>query len=182
MQDYIEIASKNGVTLADEGECQFCDAKTKRGVHECMEIFNLGFQSIDYNDPENHMYRFFIVDAHTLQHPEIHGRWSNHFHLARLHLIFKYNVAWSYKLSPKLSDSLNQYKEQKQNEYLVSPEPLKRGTITSTDVLEVAQDEIKCKSMIRSWAMDVYEAWNTNLETINPIAQMFLDENSNSIY
>ncbi len=89
---------KNGVTLQDTGPCQFCGADTKRGVHECLEIFNPGFQDIDYANLVNHVYRFLIIDAHTLQHPEIHGRWSNHFHLTRLHLIFKYSIKWSYSL------------------------------------------------------------------------------------
>ena len=44
MQDYIDLAEKNGVKLVDFGNCQFCGAKTKRGIHECLEIFNLGFQ------------------------------------------------------------------------------------------------------------------------------------------
>ena len=103
MQDYINFTEKNGVTLLDNGKCQFCGANTKRGIHECLEIFNLGFQDIDLTKTENHMYRFLIVDAHTLQHPEIHGRWNNHFHLLRLHLIFEYKIMWTYKLSPKLS-------------------------------------------------------------------------------
>ena len=92
MQDYISFAEKNGVSLLDSGACQFCGAEVQRGVHECLEIFNLGFQQIDFSNPENHLYRFFIVDAHTLQHSEIHGRWNNHFHLTRLHLIFERNV------------------------------------------------------------------------------------------
>ncbi|MFZ1806223.1 MAG: DUF5946 family protein, partial [Cyclobacteriaceae bacterium] len=94
MQDYIALAEKNGVVLLDKGKCQFCGAHTQRGIHECLEIFNLGFQDIDFSNTENHIYRFWIVDAHTLQHPEIHGRWNNHFHLTRLHLIFKYDVQW----------------------------------------------------------------------------------------
>ena len=46
MQDYIDLARKNGVTLLDNGKCQFCGANTQRGIHECLEIFNLGFQEI----------------------------------------------------------------------------------------------------------------------------------------
>lgn len=110
MQDYIDFAAKNGVVLQNTGSCQFCGAETERGVHECLEIFNLGFQQIDFSKSPNHLFRFLIVDAHTLQHPEIHGRWNNHFHLTRLHLIFEYRVQWNYALSPKLSDHLNQYK------------------------------------------------------------------------
>ena len=81
MQDYMAIAAKNGITLLANGKCQFCGAHTQRGVHECVELFNVGFQHLDFSKKENHFYRFLIVDAHTLQHSEIHGRWNNHFHL-----------------------------------------------------------------------------------------------------
>lgn len=65
MQDYIELAKKNGVTLLDSGKCQFCGANTQRGIYEYLEIFNLGFQVIDFSNIENQIYRFLIVDAHT---------------------------------------------------------------------------------------------------------------------
>lgn len=175
MQDYIEIAHKNGITLHSEGKCQFCGAHTTRGIHECIEIFNLGFQVIDFSNPDNHTYRFFIVDAHTLQHPEIHGRWSNHFHLTRLHLIFKYEVKWSYKLSPKLSCHLNRYKLKKQDERLTPPELLKRGSITSTDIQKSSSDEAGCKDLIEKWAKVVYEAWSDSHQIIDNIAKSFYD-------
>ncbi|MEM6830368.1 MAG: DUF5946 family protein [Bacteroidota bacterium] len=176
MQDYIDIANKNGVTLYDKGKCQFCGADTKRGVHECLEVFNLGFSEIDFSEPENHLYRFFIVDAHTLQHPEIHGRWSNHFHLSRLHLIFKYRLKWTYAQSPRFSDYLNTYKADKPDEYLNPPKPLERGEITSTDVLKYSADETECKQLITDWAVTVYNAWEGNLERVDRIASGYLDK------
>ncbi|TAI47833.1 DUF5946 family protein [Flagellimonas allohymeniacidonis] len=175
MQDYVDLAEKNGVTLLDSGQCQFCGAKTERGIHECLEIFNLGFQEIDFSNIENHIFRFLIVDAHTLQHPEIHGRWNNHFHLSRLHLIFEYGIKWTYELSPKLSDYLNKYKVHKQNENLTPPEILKRGTITTTDIQEKSIDDTECKELIRKWALEVYEKWNAHHHTVDDIAKGFLN-------
>ncbi len=175
MQNYTDLAKKNGVTLLDTGKCQFCGANTKRGVHECLEIFNIGFQDIDFSNTENHLYIFLIVDAHTLQHPEIHGRWNNHFHLTRLHLIFKYDIKWNYKLSPKLSDYLDKYKVDKQDEYLTPPEVLKRGDITTTDILEKSSNEAQCKEMIKNWALDVYEKWNRHHNVVDNIAKGFLN-------
>lgn len=150
MQNYIDFAEKNGVKLLGEGACQFCGADTKRGIHECLEIFNLGFQEIDFSKTENHFYRFLIVDAHTLQHPEIHGRWNNHFHLSRLHLIFRYDINWTYKLSPKLSDCLNKYKIHHSDEYLTPPEKLNRGKITTTDIKSKSTNEQECKDLIKN--------------------------------
>lgn len=174
MQDYIDLAGKNGVTLLDEGKCQFCGANTKRGIHECLEIFNLGFQDIDFSNAENHIYRFLIVDAHTLQHPEIHGRWNNHFHLSRLHLIFKYDIEWTYKLSPKLSDYLNGYKSHKQQEFLTPPKVLERGAITTTDILEKSNNEAECKALIKKWALNVYNTWDRHHGVADLIAKGFL--------
>jgi hypothetical protein len=176
MQDYISFAEKNGITLLDNGKCQFCGANTKRGIHECLEIFNLGFQNIDFSKIENHIYKFLIVDAHTLQHPEIHGRWNNHFHLLRLHLIFGYKINWTYKLSPKLSDYLNKYKTDKQGEYLIPPEKLKRGKITTTDIIKESIDDKKRKGLIEKWALEVYDKWNTHHYVVDIIAKGFLSQ------
>ena len=174
MQDYFDLATKNGVTLLYKGDCQFCGANTKRGVHECLEIFNLGFHEIDFSNVENHRYKFLIVDAHTLQHSEIHGRWNNHFHLTRLHLVLKYEMKWAYELSPKLSAYLNSYKVGKQDEYLVPPKVRERGNITTTDVLKNSNSETECKEMIRKWAIEVYNQWSDHYHIVDNIAQEFL--------
>ncbi len=175
MQDYLSQAEKNGVTLYDDGACQFCGAKTTGGVHECVEIFSLGFELIDYSKTENHLYRFLSVDAHTLQHPEIHGRWNNHFHLSRLHLIFNYNVAWNYSLSTKLSELLNRYKANNTGEHLKPPEVLQRGSITTTDVLANSTNAEECQQMIKRWAREVYNAWNSHHLLVDKITEPFLD-------
>ncbi len=174
MQDYIQFAKKNGVTLLNEGACQFCGAKTKRGIHECIEIFNVGFQDVDFAKSENHIYRFYIVDAHTLQHSEIHGRWSNHFHLSRLHLIFKYKVRWTYKLSPLLSEHLNKYKLKHANEVLQSPPVNQRGDLTSASVLEQMGDESQLKNVIENWAREVYQVWANHHPVADKVAKLFL--------
>ncbi|MBC2845232.1 DUF5946 family protein [Winogradskyella flava] len=181
MQDYTDFAEKNGVKLLKDGKCQFCGANTKNGVRECLEIFNLGFQEIDFSDTKNYIYRFLIVDAHTLQHPEIHGRWNNHFHLSRLHLIFKYNIKWTYKLSPQLSDYLNKYKLHNQGEYLNPPKILERGNIRTTDIIEKSTNETSCKDLIKKWALEVYNKWNNSHEVADYIAKEFLIENKNAL-
>ena len=174
MQDYIDLAKKNGVDLKEIGACQFCGAKLKRGIHECLEIFNLGFQGKIFTKTENQIFRFLIVDAHALQHPEIHGRWSNHFHLLRLHLIFNFNIDWTYSHSPKLSMYLNEYKANRQDEYLIPPQVLERGSITSADLINISTNEERCKDLIRQWAVDVYKQWQEQLIIVDRIAKAFL--------
>lgn len=175
MQDYIQFAEKNGVALWDEGPCQFCGAATDRGVHECIEIFSLGFENLDLSRPEHHSYRFFIVDAHALQHPEIHGRWSNHFHLSRLHLIFCHGLQWSYALSPRLSAYLNGYKKHCPDECLTVPPVLQRGAMTSSSVRELAHASEACKQAIRDWAAAVHEAWHESHSVVDGIVGGFLE-------
>jgi hypothetical protein len=176
MQDYREFAEKNGVTLQDHGSCQFCGSQAEGGVHECIEIFSIGFQELDLNAIQNHVYRFLIVDAHALQHPELHGRWSNHFHLTRLHLIFQHNVPWTYELSPLLSDHLNRYKKGRPKEILKAPLVGERGDINAASVKQVSNNAEKCKLIIEEWARSVYVAWSTQHELVDPIAQIFLKD------
>ncbi|MDF3025997.1 MAG: hypothetical protein K0S23_304 [Fluviicola sp.] len=177
MQDFIDQAEKNGVILLDKGKCQFCGADYSKGVFDCMETYNQGLELLDFSNPENHLSRFLSVDAHALQHPEIHGRWSNHFHLTRLNLIFDKKVKWDYKKSPLLSNYLNKYKSDRPNEVLVLPNPLKRGGMTSKDLIKATTAE-ECIELVREWAKEVYASWSLNHSLVSQIANGFLDENT----
>ncbi|MEN1785155.1 MAG: DUF5946 family protein [Bacteroidota bacterium] len=169
------MAIKNGVPLLDQGVCQCCGARTQKGIYECVALFNSGFQAIDFSDRNNHIYRFLSVDAHALQHPEIHGRWSNHFHLTRLHLILTYKVYWTYRRSPKLSDYLNKYKARNPQEYLTPPKVLERGNTTITDFQEKAHSSDASKALVHKWAKEVYQAWHQSHKVVDPISKGFRD-------
>lgn len=175
MQDFVDQARKNGVTLFDKGKCQFCGADYSRGVFDCMDNYNRGLELLDFNDPENRMSRFLSVDAHALQHPEIHGRWSNHFHLTRLNLILDKKIKWDYKKSPLLSDYLNEYKTDRPNEFLVLPARLERGNMTAKD-LEKATMADECVELVKKWANEVYDAWGPNHSLVSQIADGFLEQ------
>jgi hypothetical protein len=175
MQDFIDQANKNGVTLLDKGKCQFCGAEFQKGIFECMDNYNNGLELIDFNNSENHIYRFLSVDAHALQHPEIHGRWSNHFHLTRLNLILEKNKKWDFKTSPLLSNYLNEYKAGRPNEFLNPPIFLDRGTITTKDFITVTTTE-ECVKLIKKWAEEVYIAWKENHLIVSQIADGFLNK------
>lgn len=173
MQDFIDQANKNGVTLLPTGRCQFCGAAYQRGIFECMEQYNNGLQHLDFTNSEHHLSRFLSVDAHALQHPEIHGRWSNHFHLTRLNLILDKHQTWDYKKSPLLSDYLNTYKLNKPHEFFPVPKPLERGSLTAKD-LSAATTANECIELIRNWANDVYHAWRASHSRVSTIADGFL--------
>ncbi len=176
MQNFTEQANKNGVTLLNNGKCQFCGADYRRGIFDCMDNYNNGLQLLDFNNAEYHISRFLSVDAHALQHPEIHGRWSNHFHLTRLNLIFDKNQYWDYKKSPLLSDYLNEYKLSRPDELLAIPKPLERGNITAKDLAKAATAD-ECVELIRKWAVEVYHAWSSNHSLVSQIADEFLNTN-----
>ena len=178
MQDFIDLPKKNGLRLLDKGNCQFCGAQFQKGIFECMENYNRGLEHIDFNNSENHIYRFLSVDAHALQHPEIHGHWSNHFHLTRLNLILEKNIDWDYKASPLLSSYLNVYKVGRPNELLNLPKALKRGTITTKEFIEVRTAE-ECVKLIKKWAEEVYIAWKENHLIVSQIADGFLNKKEN---
>lgn len=178
MQDFIDQANKNGVTLLANGMCQFCGANYQKGIFECMENYNNGLELLDFNNWENHVYRFLSVDAHALQHPEIHGRWSNHFHLTRLHLILDKKQTWDYKKSPMLSDFLNTYKMNRPNEFLTVPKPLERGNITAKDLTKVKTKD-ECILLIKNWAKEVYQAWAENHLLVSQIADGFIEKSYN---
>ena len=173
MQDFIDQADKNGVSLLHTGKCQFCGAEYQRGIFECMENYNLGLELLDLNNPEYHILRFLSVDAHALQHPEIHGRWSNHFHLTRLNLILDKKQNWDYRKSPLLSNYLNEYKRSRPQEFLSPPKPSERGSITAKD-LTMTTSESGCVELIRNWADEVYHAWSSNVPIVSEIAEGFL--------
>ncbi len=175
MQDFIDQATKNGVTLLDKGRCQFCGADYQKGIFDCMDNYNNGLQLLDFNNSEHHISRFLSVDSHALQHPEIHGRWSNHFHLTRLNLILDKKQTWDYKKSPMLSDYLNAYKLNKPDEVLTIPNPLDRGKITAKDLL-TSTTANECVELIKIWADEVYKAWNANHLLVSQIADGFIEK------
>jgi hypothetical protein len=173
MQDFIDQANKNGVPLIDKGRCQFCGADYQKGIFDCINNYNHGLQLLDFNNPEHDISRFLSVDAHALQHPQIHGRWSNHFHLTRLNLILDKKQTWDYKKSPMLSDYLNVYKLNRPSESLSIPKPLERGKTTSKDLIK-ATTANECVELIKKWADAVYHSWSSSHSIVDQIADGFL--------
>ncbi|MCX6305819.1 MAG: DUF5946 family protein [Bacteroidetes bacterium] len=178
MKDFIDHANKNEITLLDKGKCQFCGANCQKGIFECMDNFNNGLNLLNFEKSEYQTARFLSVDAHALQHPEIHGRWSNHFHLTRLYLMLDKNLKWDYKRSPLLSDYLNEYKLSRPNEFLIPPKPMERGNITVKDLAKVTTAK-ECFRIIKEWSDEVYKAWCPNHLLVSQIGAGFLDKRIN---
>jgi len=172
MKTFVEQAEKNGATLISTGPCQFCNAPVTGGVFECFDVYSNAFSKLDLKKSENHVARFLSVDAHALQHPEVHGRWNNHLHLTRLHLILERKFHWDYKKTPILSDVLKSYKQYNSDEYITPPLMGRRGLITVSDI-QNAQNTIDLFRMVNEWAMDVYHAYADYHATVFVIADQF---------
>lgn len=181
MQNYIEIAQKNGIILMDKGRCQFYGHTLPEVFTNVLKYLVSDFKQLIIQMKKDYFYRFLTLDAHTLQHSEIHGPWNNYFHLTRQHLIYTYHLDWNYTLSPKLSAYLNDYKKSREDGYLKPPPLLNRGNITTTDILRNSTNETECIEMIIKWGKNVYKSWKSHHVTIDFIAKGFIDRNKGQL-
>lgn len=175
MKSWQDQADKNGLKILTHGSCQLCGSSTKDGISECVTIASLINQKVDHKISVDKMTLFLSVDAHALQHPEIHGRWNNHFHLSRLNLILNKKVRWSYNLSPLLSTVLDTYKLEHQNELIIPSPPLQRGKTTVTDV-EGSQSEDDYSEIVYLWALQVYESYKSGRSIAEKVSTLFLEK------
>lgn len=155
MQNIERQAQKNGVKLKRYGKCQFCGSNTNGGVYECFDIFNN--MTSNFVDGKG-LSQFVFADAHCLQHSEVHGKWNNNLHLTRQYLILERNIEWEYSKTPLLSDMMDKYKLSHPDALIPALPVLERGNLTVTDLVGLKQDEFE--SMLLTWAIDVYHAYN----------------------
>ncbi len=157
MQNFREQARKNGVTLIDTGPCQFCGAAVTGGVEACLLLASAG-ETGDHAALQQSGTLFLAVDAHALQHAEIHGPWNNALHLLRQHLMLERQIAWRYEKTPVLSDFLKDYRQRPTAEIPASPPPGQRGALTTADVARAATPD-EHRALVRLWAEAVYAAF-----------------------
>ena len=167
MQDWLDFAQKNGLEIKETGRCQLCNSDVKNGIIECIDIASQITHKLDHEKGIKHMTIFLCVDAHALQHSEIHGRWNNHYHLTRLNLILKRKIIWNYKLSPILSEVIDSYKEKNINEIIS-----KRGKLTVKNVDNSISDEEYIK-IVWSWAEEVYKSFEESHNKVEKISDLF---------
>ncbi|MBB6107633.1 hypothetical protein SAMN05421821_101449 [Mucilaginibacter lappiensis] len=172
MKTFVEQAEKNGIKLLHSGPCQFCHAPVEAGVYKCFELFSQALNLLDLSKPEVYITRFLSVDSHALQHSEVHGRWNNHLHLTRLHLIIERKFIWDYKKTPILSDVLKKYKKNNSNEYLSPPSAGQRGLITISDI-QNAKNASELIKIIHEWAISVYQVYAVYHKIVAGIADEF---------
>ena len=172
MQDWRDHAKKNNIDIIEHGKCQLCGAPLQFGISQCVDISSTITHKINHNDGIKFMTIFLCVDAHALQHSEIHGRWNIHFHLSRLNLILNDNIHWNYKLSPILSEVVDEYKKTHREERILPPQVEKRGAVTVIDV-EKTLDDKEYIQLVNKWAKEVYDSFTNGHEISKEISALF---------
>lgn len=176
MQSWRDHAQKNKIEIIDNGDCQLCGAILDYGISQCVDLSSNTAHELTHQDGIKHMTIFLCVDAHALQHAEIHGRWNNHFHLSRLDLILNEHIQWTYRLSSRLSEVIDSYKASHLDERILPPEAGKRGVITISDVYR-AQSDGEYIELAHQWATDVYESFAAGHEISQEISSVFKSKN-----
>jgi len=179
MQDWRAQARKNSVEVLEIGSCQFCGAPVDSGVSECVDIAGNVTHKIDHKEGIKNMTIFLCVDAHALQHPEIHGRWSNHFHLSRLELILNDKIYWNYRLSTILSSVVDDYKNRHKEERILPPKPGSRGFLSVYDI-DKTQSNDEYIQMVDKWAGEVYKTYIFSHPVSKKIAKLFKEKISSN--
>lgn len=175
MNDWRNQAKKNNFKVKQNGKCQLCGAPLSNGISECVDVSSNIIHKLNHEAGIDSMTIFLCVDAHALQHAEIHGRWNNHFHLTRLNLILNENIKWNYKLSPLLSEVVDSYKASRLEERIIPPEIGKRGNTTVLDVSNTSNDEEYIK-VVNKWALEVYNSFEKGHDIAAKLSQIFKDK------
>ena len=178
MKTWKEQASKNGLAIEEDGNCQLCGAMTSKGLSECIYKSSMIIHKLEHNLGVKNMTIFLCVDTYALQHSEVHGRWNNHFHLSRLNLILNRKIQWNYKFSSILSHILDTYKLKNENEIIENLELKNRGLITVVDIQKTKLDADYVK-IVNKWALEVFEKYVNGHQIVNEISEIFLRKINN---
>lgn len=157
MQNFRQQAVKNGVTLVESGACQFCRAAVQHGVAECLDLLGelAGRVHTERDYGAVHLYS---VDAHTLQHPEIHGRLNNHVHLMSLCLMLERGASAALGTrKPAVQKFLALGREWPP---LAPPAIGERGVLTVKEIVGASAEERP--ALARRWGEEVWNAWRVH--------------------
>ncbi|MFZ6818169.1 DUF5946 family protein [Undibacterium sp. Ji22W] len=174
MPKWLEQAAKNELEILEDGQCQLCGSDTFHGITECVSTAGKITHKISQEKGIQHQTIFLCVDAHALQHTLIHGRWNNHFHLARLHLILVDHIQWTYDLTTILNEVLDDHKKQHPNEKIAEPDQAHQAKLTVIDV-DASHDDDEYVRLVWEWAQQVYASFAEHDAINHAIAQRLAD-------
>lgn len=172
MPKWIEQAIKNDVEILEDGQCQLCGSDTLHGITECVATAAKLVHRLSHEKGVQQQTIFLCIDAHALQHPQIHSRWNNHFHLARLHLIVHEKIRWTYDDSEILNAILDAYKVKHPQELIDTPDNRATSCLTVIDV-DACQGDEEFIAMVWQWAEQVYAAHAASHDVAHRLATLF---------
>jgi hypothetical protein len=134
--------------------CRCCGAQILNGVQGCFELYTqLSVQPIIQAAPLNaSTYR---VNAHALQHPEIHGKTNNAAHLLWLCWLFEYGG------DAALAGGPPWWRRAARSEVPALAAPAFRGALTVVDVASATTPADHLR-LAEQWARAVYDAWQAH--------------------
>jgi hypothetical protein len=157
MKDSYQIALKLYQEAINAGRprniCQCCGAAVEEGLKGCFELF-AELCARGYTDPQYGAATFYGMDAHALQHPEIHGKKNNTGHLLRLCWIFERGAQAQSGTVPKWWQTYIG-----RNDIISLEPPLDRGKMTVVEVAAAKTPE-EYEALMQQWALSVYKAWH----------------------
>ncbi len=151
----VELYQSALASGAPGDQCQCCGAQIEEGVKGCFELFS-EVCALAYSNPAYGRSLFYGVDAHALQHPEIHGKKNNAAHLLRLHWVL---TAKERPDGGQLPAWWQAYLNREDIPHLEPPR--NRGEITVVDVAFADNPEAFAQGM-EKWARSVYDAWEAH--------------------
>ena len=97
----------------------------------------------------------YRLNAHTLQHPEIHGKTNNAAHLVWLCWVFEFGGDTNAPSGPPW------WRRARRGEVVELAAPTARGALTVADVAR-ATDPAEYLALTEAWARTVYAAWHAH--------------------
>mgnify|MGYP005753850525 CR=1 FL=1 len=133
--------------------CHLCGARVYEGLKGCYDRYTT-LLAREYSDPAFAAVHLYSVDAHALQHGEIHSRGNNATHLLRLCWLVE--QGGNPHIAGGGSRWLQAWAERADVPYLAPP--LRRGALTVMDLVGIEAPEAYA-AQARAWAESVWDAW-----------------------
>ena len=134
--------------------CPYCGAAIADGDADCQPLYAEFLYKL-YNNPGYAAVAFLTVDAHALQHPEIHGYKNNAFHLLRLYWQLEFGGDALHDRGPRWL----QVQFDGKVDVPKLDAPAQRGAITVADAMR-AETVPELAALVQQWGQAVWGAWS----------------------
>ncbi len=134
--------------------CRYCGASIPKRARNCFEYYS-EIMTSKFSTEEFRKFQIYCVDAHALQHPELHGIKNNFYHLLSLCYSFEFKKEpLNYKDIKFLQQRANSTKD-----IPTLMVPANRGTM-SINTIENISEKDQFEKTSREWAFEVWNTWS----------------------